>query len=136
MVDKITGGLALVGNDFGNTVEGNSILRYVEPSSQIQDIDFVPAVGFKLNSMIAVGAGLNYSQAHFLLEPRFGFAGLTLSDSQSRNDTRGSGLGGDAGLVLKPTDTTTIGFNYRSSVTYRLNGSSAIDGGLGAASSN
>ncbi len=126
--DKITAGLAVVANSFGRDLEQNSILRYDQSSNKIQGIDIVPAMGIKLNEYVSLGAALNLTYADFLLRPISGFPSLNIPDSPSRNDSKGNGAGGDVGLLLKPSKATTIGFNYRSAVTYRLHGKSVYEG--------
>lgn len=125
--DKVTLGLAVVSNIFNRNLEENSILRYVQSSNRIQGIDVVPAVGIKLNEFFSIGAAINLSYANFLLQPIVGLPSLNIPDSQSRNESDGSGIGGDIGFLLKPSPSTLIGFNYRSSVTYRLSGKSVLE---------
>lgn len=124
--DKITIGLAVVSNFFNKDIDGNSILRYAQSNNSIKDVDLVPAVAFKLNDFFSVGAGINLSYANFLLKPISGFPSLNIPDSQSRNECDGTGLGGDIGFLLRPGHSTTIGFNYRSAITYRLSGESVF----------
>lgn len=125
--DKISVGLAVVSNMFSRGIDDNSVIRYVESSNKIQDIDFIPAVGIKLNDSVSVGAGLNFSYAEFLLEPISGVPGLNISDNQSRNESKGKGIGGDLGLLFKASKSTQIGFNYRSAISYTLSGKSILE---------
>lgn len=127
ITNNVTGGLAVVSNFFNNDLDGNSILRYVQANNKIQNVDFVPALEYKFNDFFSVGASINFSYAHFLLIPTYGFPSLNIPDSQSRNDSKGTGLGGDVGFLLRPNKSTTIGFNYRSAITYRLNGTSILE---------
>ena len=126
--DKVTIGLAVISNFFNNDIDGNSLLRYVQSSNSIKDFDLVPAVGFKLNDFFSLGAGMNFSYANFLLRRTSGFPSLNIPDSQSRNECDGTGLGGDVGFLLRPSNSTMIGFNYRSAITYRLSGKSVFEG--------
>lgn len=121
-------GVAVVANSFNRDIDSDSILRYVQSSNNIQNIDFVPALGIKLNDYLSLGAGLNFSRAEFLLEPTSGAPGLNIPDNESRNASSGSTLGGDVGLLLKPTPSTLIGFNYRSALSYKLTGTSTLEG--------
>lgn len=126
--DNIRLGLALVANDLSRNIDEHSILRYSQSSNQIQDIDLVPAVGFKLNEFVSVGVGLNRSRAHFILQPITGLPNSAIADAQSHNESWGDGWGGDVGLFLKPAKSTTMGFNYRSAITYGMKGKSAFNG--------
>lgn len=125
---KIAVGLAVVINSFNRDSEDNSILRYDQSNSSTDSIDFVPAIGVKFNEFLALGAAANLTHAHFLMRPITGFPSLNIPDSQSRNECSADSYGGDAGILLKPNKTTTIGFNYRSAITYRLHGKSVFDG--------
>lgn len=125
---KITLGLAVVSNFFDRNVGENSILRYTQSSNNVQNFDLVPAMGIKINECLSVGMGINFSYAHFLLQPISGFPSLNIPDSQSRNECNGTGLGGDIGIILKPSPSTILGFNYRSAITYRLHGKSILEG--------
>lgn len=125
---KITAGLALIANDFNSDFEEHSILRYAQSKSHIQDIDLVPAIGFKITDCLSVGAGLNFSRANFLAQPISGLPSINIPDSQSRNENSGTSWGGDAGILLRPAAATLIGLNYRSAMTYHLSGTSTFNG--------
>ncbi len=125
--DKLTIGLAAISNFFNKDIDGNSILRYLQSSNSIKDVDLVPAVEFKLNNFFSVGASMNLSQASFLLQRTSGFPSLNIPDSQSRNESDATGLGGDIGFLLRPSNSTIIGFNYRSAITYQFSGKSVFE---------
>ncbi len=99
--DKMTLGLAVVSNFFNRNMEEDSILRYAQPSNNIRDIDLVPAMGFKLNDVLSLGAGVSFSYANFLLQPILGFPSLNIPDAQSRNEASSSGLGGRRRFITK-----------------------------------
>ncbi len=124
---NVTVGFAVISNLFNRDIESNSILRYVQSSNQIQDIDLVPAIGIKLNNLFSVGAGVTISRADFILQPISGPQGLTVPDSQSHNESSGTSWGGDAGILLTPSRSTLIGFDYHSSIIYQLNGKSILE---------
>lgn len=126
-MSKVAMGVAVISNFFDRDIEGNSALRYVQSDNSIQSIDVVPAVGIKLNDYFSVGASVNFSHADFLLMPITGFPSLNIPDSQSRNESDGNSVGGDLGLLIKPNNSTTIGLNYRSAMTYRLKGKSVFE---------
>ncbi len=126
--DRLTFGLAAVSNFFNRDLDANSIVRYTQSGNSIQDIDLVPAVGIKLNECFSIGAGLNFSHANFLLQPITGFPSSNIPDSQSRNESGGTSVGGDIGFLIKPSKSTLIGFNYRGAITYLLNGKSVFEG--------
>jgi|GEM_PF-1085885 len=136
--EKFVAGLAIISNFFNRELDGNSIfiLRYAQSSNQIKNVDIVPALGIKINQYIALGAGLNFSKANFILKPLSGFPGMNIPDSQSQNESSGNSWGGDVGVLLKPTKSTLIGFNYRSSNTYNQQGKSVFEGSPSLISNN
>lgn len=120
-------GVAVISNLINGDVEQNSILRYAQTSNSVRDIDFVPAIGIKLNDCFSIGAGLNFSRANFLLKATTGFPDLDIPDIQSHNEASGNSVGSDFGFLLKPTSSMLIGFNYRSALTYHLTGKSVFE---------
>ncbi len=125
--DKLFFGLAVLANNFNRDADQNSILRYVMSDNNIKDIDFIPALGIKLNDYFSIGASLNFSQANFFFTPISGFPNLDVPDVQGQDKANASAWGGDLGLFLKPFSTTQIGFNYRSSMTYHFHGTSQLE---------
>lgn len=121
-------GLAIIANDFMRDVEAMSVLRYIQSNNHIQDIDVIPSLGIAINKILSVGAGLIVSEAKFLLLPITGAPSLNIPDSQSRNETRGTSTGGTFGILVKPAMSTLIGLNYRTGLTYELNGTSLFEG--------
>jgi long-chain fatty acid transport protein len=126
--NKIILGLAVVTNSSNRNAEESSILRYVQASNSVQDCDVVPALAIKINDVFSIGGGINFSYANFDLQPIIGFPGSNIADSQSHNQSDGTGIGGNIGFLLKSGPTTMIGFNYRSITTYHLSGTSVYEG--------
>lgn len=126
--DRVIVGLAVVSNSANRNTDENAILRYVQSSNNIQDYDVVPALAFKINEYFSIGGGINFSYANFNLQPITGFPGSNIADSQSHNQSDGTGVGGNAGFLIKLSPATIIGFNYRSITTYHLSGKSVFEG--------
>lgn len=125
--DRFSAGFAMIINDFNRDLDGaHSVLRYVQPGNQTKNLDLVPALGIKINRFLAVGANINFSHAQLIQEPISGIAALNIPESRSLNNSQGNSLGGDFGVLLKPGPKTALGFNYRSAVTYHLQGSSTL----------
>ena len=124
--DTFFGGFAIIANDFNRDLDNHSILRYVQARNQTNNIDIVPALGIKINEFFSIGGNLNLSHAQLTQEPISGITRLNVPESRSLNDSKGTSLGGDLGILLKPGKKTAVGFNYRSAVTYHLNGTSSI----------
>jgi len=124
---KMTLGLALVANELNKDIDEDSILRYIQSSNHLRDFDVIPAIEVKINDFFSMGAAINFSSAKFLLLPISGFPTLDIADLQSRNVGRGHAIGEDVGLLIKPSKSTLIGLNYRSALTYHLNGTSTLE---------
>jgi long-chain fatty acid transport protein len=133
---RLTMGLAIVSNSANRNADDNSILRYVQSSNSIQDYDVVPGIAIKVNELLSVGGGINFSYANFTLQPITGFPNSNIADSESRNQCDGTGVGGNAGFLLKLSPLTVIGFNYRSATAYRLSGKSVFNGSQQVVSNN
>lgn len=125
--DKFTLGIAVVSNLLNQDIESNSILRYSQSSNKIQNIDLVAALGFRITQALSIGAGVNFSYADFLLNPVSGAPGLNIPDTQSQNDSNGTGIGGNIGVQYRLSKATIVGFAYRTSITYTLSGTSTFD---------
>jgi len=126
--DKFAGGFAVIANDFNSDLEGHSVLRYAQARNHINNIDLVPAVGIKINEFLSIGGNLNLSNAHFIQEPVLGVTRFNVPEGRSLNNSKGTSLGGDFGILIKLAKKTAMGFNYRSAITYHLHGTSTIRG--------
>lgn len=126
--ERISAGLAVLVNNASRNIDDNSILRYVQSGNLIQEYDVVPAIAYKINEFISIGAGLDLAYANLHLRPITGFPQSNIPDSVSKNDCDGTAFGANLGLLIKASARTLIGFNYRSTSTYRLSGTSAVNG--------
>lgn len=124
--DKFTGGFAIVANDFNRDLDDHSVLRYAQARNETRDMDLVPALGIKINEYLSVGGNLNISQAHLIQKPISGITSLNIPESRSLNDSKGNSVGGDLGILIQLAKKTSLGFNYRSAITYHLEGTSTI----------
>lgn len=127
ITNKVTIGLGVIYNSFFRDSEDNALLRYVQAKNSIKNLDFVPAIGIKINEFFALGIGLSYTHVNFLLQPISGFPSLIFPESESHDESNSSSWGGHIGFLLKPNSATLMGFNYRSAITYRMNGRSSLD---------
>lgn len=127
--ERVVAGFAVVANDFNRELDNQPILRYFLSRNQTHNIDYIPALAFKINQFLAIGGNLNFTYAHLIQEPiAAGIPRLNIPESSSINDTQAHSLGGDVGMIMKPNKKTALGFNYRSAVTYRLQGRSTLNG--------
>lgn len=119
-------GFAIVANDFNRDLDNHSVLRYAQPRNQTNNVDLVPALGMKINEYLSIGANLNFSHAHLVQEPISTISRLTIPESRSVNNSKGNSVGGDLGILIKLKGKSAIGFNYRSAITYHLQGTSSL----------
>ncbi|MBL7480626.1 OmpP1/FadL family transporter [Legionella bononiensis] len=124
--DKFAAGFAIVANDFNRDLDDHSVLRYVLARNQTNDVDLVPGIGIKINEFLSIGGNLNITHAHLIQEPVSGVTRLNIPDSRSHNNSKANSLGGDLGILIQLSKSTTLGFNYRSAVTYHFHGTSTI----------
>lgn len=124
----VTVGVAVITNLFNRDIDDASVLRYVQSTNTTQDVDIIPALGIKINDAFSVGAGVTFSRVDFDMDPVSGFPAQNIPDSQSRNVSDGTSIGGSVGFLLKPAPFTLLGFNYRSAMTFQMNGRSTFDG--------
>lgn len=126
--EKIRLGLALLWDRFSSDIDEPSILKYDQSSNQIKNIDYVLGGAFQVNDYLSIGAGATYSSASFTSQRITGFPRLDVPDSQSNNRTKGDSQGWNLGFLIKPLQSTLIGFNYRSAVSYQFKGRSEFEG--------
>lgn len=127
--EKFVAGFAVVANDFNREVDNQPILRYFLAPNQTKNIDLILAFGIKINQFLSIGGNLNFTYAHLIQEPfAAGIPRLNIPESRSLNDSQANSFGSDFGILIKPGKKTALGLNYRSAVTYNLQGSSTITG--------
>lgn len=125
---KIKLGLAVLKDHFNSDMDEPSILRYDQSTNRISNTDYILAAGLQLSKYVSIGSGVSYSAAHFTSHRITGFPNLDVPDSQSDNKTEGDNYGWNAGILIKPSKSMHIGFNYRSKVAYRFQGTSEFEG--------
>ncbi len=109
--------------DYGTS----SFLRYAATKSKVENIDVSPSIGFKVTDKFSVGLGLDADRLEADLNSVVGTP-LAPLDTQSQNNASGWGYGWHAGLLYQFTSATRLGFEYRSKVTYNVNGTSKLIG--------
>ena len=74
-----------------------------------------PSLAYRINSWLSVGALLNVTYAYF--KTQTGVNNLDGPDGQVTYRDSSAGVGGGAGLLIEPTDSTRLGVTYYSPVT-------------------
>lgn len=104
------------GIDWGNDWEG----RYVVQNIHLQSIFFQPTVSYEVSDQISVGGGFIYATGNLELQKAIPLANQLGQDGQASLTGRGSGVGFNLGVRLKPTEDFSVGITYRSQVNMKV----------------
>lgn len=98
--------------------------------SRVGKISISPAVSYKINDRVAVGAALNLDYGMFSLKR---WAGAVTLSSESRLDlgqyedsSKGWGIGATFGVLVKPSRTLSFGAAVRTPTKIKLSGTTLI----------
>ena len=93
--------------------------KWYNRSSEVFSVNFNPTVGYKINDMISVGAGIQIQYLQVRLKSAF-----PLSSTAQTAEVKGSdvGFGVTAGITVKPIEGTEFGLGFRSAVSHKLDG--------------
>lgn len=97
--------------------------RYEATYTDLKVINFNPSVAYRFNSIISVGAGLNYEKLFVTFDkqnPWQVFGGEM--DGKTHLSGEGTGLGYNLGILFSPTGKIKIGIAYRSRVHFDVRG--------------
>ncbi len=94
--------------------------------SKIRTYTFTPSAAFKLSDSFSIGAGLQAEYMNVDLTSSTP-AGVKFFDASAHDVDVGFTLG----MLFEPTDTTSIGIGYRSSISHALKGDATIISPLG-----
>lgn len=84
--------------------------------SDLSTITVNPAVGWQINDMFAIGAGLRFQYIEAELSQRTG------ASTTARLNGDDWGYGFNVGLLVEPSDDLTIGLGYQSRIDHTLGG--------------
>jgi len=119
-------GLAIY-NPFGSRVQypddwqGQFLLREID----LKTFFIQPAVSFKLNDMIGVGAGFVYATGDFSLRRGVPIQDSTGKYGEATLNGKASGYGFNAGVYVKLNDKFSLGLDYRSQVNVKVTNGTA-----------
>ncbi len=133
--EKLFAGVSVTA-PFGLATEydADSFVRYAATKTKLVTIDVSPAVGYKVNDTISIGAGLDWQYAKVEFNSVGGipdFSDPLFFDSTSENSGHDSAIGWHGGVLLAFNhDATRVGFNYQSQVNHTVHGTSELHGEL------
>jgi long-chain fatty acid transport protein len=108
-------GMALTGN-FGLSIKYNDAWagRYYTRESTLLGISFVPAVAYRVNDKLSLGASVNAMRGSF--KTKVAVNNLLAPDGQLELDDNVWGVGGNLGLLYELTPGTRVGLTYNSQI--------------------
>ncbi len=117
------------GLDYGENFVG----RYQAYKAVLQTVGFGPSLGYKINDMLSIGAGIYMIQTTFneKIAVNQSFFGANDGTVQFQ-DINDIGYQWNAGLIFKPTDRLLFGFTYLSEADIDLSGDLKTSGLQGA----
>lgn len=108
--------------------DSNSFLRYAATKTAVQVIDVSPSLGFKVTDKLSLGLGLDADRLDVDFNSMVGIGASPAFDRLSENNASGWGYGWHAGALYQFTPDSRLGFEYRSRVSYTINGTSKLTG--------
>lgn len=121
---KITVGIGRIYNFYGiQSFSPNSILRNIQTYSYLSTVDYFPAIGYKVNDQLSIGAGLDFQYIKINLSNMVRTLPF-LPETKLVNEGNDWGIGGHIGILYRPAKATLIGASYRTAVSYNVSGHS------------
>ncbi len=118
--------------------DANWMGRFHALKSELKTINVNPSIAYKVNDMVALGAGLNWQrvEAELTKAVNYSFVASAGGIPGVANNTEGSNAiegddstwGFNLGVLLTPSPATNIGLSYRSAMSYKLSGTVAYFG--------
>ncbi len=125
--DRMTVGMA-INSPFGLVTDGKDNWIGVPngDKSDVKTYNFNPQVAYKLTDSFSVGLGAQVEYITADLSARTPGTGVRGLEVYGADDI---GVGLTAGMLFQPTDSTSIGLGFRSSVSHTLKGHSQFGAG-------
>lgn len=114
------------GADFTVIANNNPSLKW---ESKIGMVTIAPALAYKINDQVFVGAALNINYATFDVAMHAGaeeVEGLTRDLGQYEESMNGWGYGGTFGVLFKPSEKISLGATFRTASTVKFSGEATI----------
>lgn len=122
--DKLFAGVGF-GSTFGlrTEYEPDWIGRYQSVVFDIKTYNVNPSLAYKLTDSLSFGAGLNWQRMEVNYERKAATVNAATQATSVVLDANGETLGWNAGVTFKPSQSTEMGFSYRSKMFHNLKGS-------------
>ena len=110
--------------------DSNLVGRFQGSKSDLKTYNINPTVAYKINDMVSIGAGFNYQHLDTELTQAV-VLGLN-TEGRVKLEADDAGWGWNAGVLVDLTPSTRVGFSYRSTIDYKLEGNVTVTGPTGA----
>jgi long-chain fatty acid transport protein len=110
--------------DFDNEWSG----RYYSQDSTLLGLTAMPALAYKVNDMISVGAGLNAMYGMLKQQMAINTFGPDSEDGKFELEDGDWGFGGNAGVMVNFSEKTRVGLRYISQVDLDFEDRPSVDG--------
>jgi long-chain fatty acid transport protein len=115
------------GTDFVNISENATY----EWNSRIGIVTIAPALAYKINDMVSVGATLNINYGTFDIKMHAGSAEIPIPPykvdlGQYEESLNGWGYGATLGILVKPSEMLSLGATFRTASTVKFSGEARI----------
>ncbi|NPA71589.1 MAG: transporter [Gammaproteobacteria bacterium] len=101
--------------------------RYHATETNLKTLNLNPAMAKKINDQLSIGFGLNAQYVNLIMESKLNNAlvtgGVDTSTANAKLEADSWAFGYNLGLLYKVTESTDIGFGYRSSMIHNAKGS-------------
>ena len=100
--------------------------RYFSTETSIAVLEMAPSISYAITDEIAVGFGFLAQYCDVLMKQKLNTTdalaayGMHLNDSRLKMEGDGWAFGFTAGIMYKPTENTTLGLGYRSSMQHNV----------------
>lgn len=106
--------------------------RYHAVESRMTTVNVNPAIAYRINEVLSIGAGLQIQYMDVTLSNMVNFGGPDLLAEVTGDDW---GFGGTFGILAEFSDATRVGLGYRSQVDQTIEGNFTVGGGLASGAS-
>lgn len=108
--------------------------RFQGIKSELKTININPTLAYKVNDAVSVGFGVSYQKFDAELTNKVSGAafGLPGTEFNAKLEADDDGFGWNAGVLFQAGPSTRIGFSYRSTIDYTLEGDVTITDPTGA----
>jgi len=118
ITDRLTAGLGMFGY-FGLALDYNDnwVGRYYVDETKLQGLNFMPALAYKVNGWLSIGAGLNVMYAMLEQKVKVNNALDTLPDGELKIKDEDVAYGAVIGVLIEASPKTRFGIQYISEMS-------------------